>query len=152
MRIRPELEHLPARGWWLLVKAFLIVATIRLSLWVFPFPLVQRMAARLGRRSPRALEPLSATLVESRAWAVELVSGLVPRATCLTQALALQILLGRSGNPSQLRIGVALDEGRRLLAHAWLESEGQVLIGGQDLARYTRLAELGSITIGTSAT
>jgi hypothetical protein len=37
---------------------------------------------------------------------------------------------------------VSLD-GRQLEAHAWLESEGQVLIGGSDAhARYRPFAEL----------
>jgi hypothetical protein len=66
---------------------------------------------------------------------------MVPGASCLTQALAAQYLLARSGHRSQLRVGVAQDPSGRLLAHAWLVSDGRVVIGGSSrkLARYSLL-------------
>ena len=44
--------------------------------------------------------------------------------TCLRQALALQDMLGRRGLGTQLRLGVRKEAGD-LLAHAWLEYQGQ---------------------------
>ena len=46
--------------------------------------------------------------------------------TCLRQALALQVLLARRGTAAELRLGVRKDA-QRLLAHAWLEFDGQIL-------------------------
>ncbi len=43
---------------------------------------------------------------------------------CLRQALALKWLLGRQGVPTEVRFGVR-KEADQLLAHAWLEYEGQ---------------------------
>jgi hypothetical protein len=75
-------------------------------------------------------------------WAVETVSRFVPAATCLTQALAAQVLLTRRGRAARLHIGVSKAEGRKLEAHAWVESQGRVVIGGSGLERYTVLAVL----------
>jgi hypothetical protein len=74
--------------------------------------------------------------VDRIAWAVSLAGRYVPRATCLTQALAMQILLKREGIAVQLHLGVAKDEQGRVTAHAWLEQDGRVLIGGGSLESY----------------
>jgi hypothetical protein len=58
---------------------------------------------------------------------VRLSSRYVPKATCLTRAIAAQILLNRAGLPNELHIGVA--RGAAFDAHAWIECEGQVLVG-----------------------
>jgi len=66
----------------------------------------------------------------------------VPAASCLTQALAAHLLLCRRGLTPQLHIGVAKDQRDRLIAHAWVESEGRIVVGGTDLQRYTPLLVL----------
>jgi hypothetical protein len=78
---------------------------------------------------------------ERIAWAVEKVARIVPRTTCLTQALAVQALLSRIGYASQLSIGVAKDKKGQLVAHAWVKSQGKVVIGGSEF-KYTPLANL----------
>jgi hypothetical protein len=47
-------------------------------------------------------------------------------------------MLVRAGHPCEFRIGAAKN-GPGLIAHAWLESEGRVLIGEFELDRYTPL-------------
>jgi hypothetical protein len=76
------------------------------------------------------------------AWAVTVASRYVPAATCLTQALVTKLWLGRTGHHAIVRIGVARSEAGELLAHAWVESRGKVVIGGSvsSLRRYTPLA------------
>jgi len=78
---------------------------------------------------------------EKYSWAVRAVSPYVPSATCLTQALTLQALLSREGIHSDLRIGVARDDASGIIAHAWVEIDGAVIIGGQERDRYTRLTK-----------
>lgn len=137
-----SLANLSPRGWRLLLQAWLAVGIVRAALWIVPFPRVRRLAAHLGRRSARAGAPLAVQLVENRAWAVQTVSRFVPRATCLVQALALQIILGRSGTSSELHIGVARGDAGGLDAHAWLEVDGTVVVGDVGLDRYTALPQL----------
>ena len=57
------------------------------------------------------------------------------------QALAAHVLLGRRHCPTQLHIGVTRDEKGKFMGHAWLESNGIVIIGGEALRqqRYTPL-------------
>jgi hypothetical protein len=55
---------------------------------------------------------------------------MVPDATCLTQALAVQMLIERHGITTRLHIGVVRDSGHAVRAHAWVESRGVTVIGG----------------------
>ncbi len=52
------------------------------------------------------------------------------RTSCLRQALALRYFLGRRGIETELRIGVRGGQGE-FAAHAWVEKNGAVLIGGE---------------------
>jgi hypothetical protein len=110
-------------GWMLLA---------RLSLWVLPFQRIQRYCERLGRKRADGIAG-----TREIAWAVQLTSRYVPRSTCLVRALATQVLLGRYGHEGKVHIGVALDAQSGFSAHAWVESQGKVLVGGsQELDRY----------------
>jgi hypothetical protein len=139
--MRLPLSKLLALSWpeaALLFWAGVTVAAVRLGLWTLPFPLMQKRLASLGRarRQNRAVDRDAVCL------AVQRVSRLVPEATCLTQALAAQVLLARRGFESVLRIGVARGDGTVgiVKAHAWLEDQrGAVLIGQIDFAPFVRL-------------
>jgi Transglutaminase-like superfamily len=114
------------------------VAAIRVALWSVPF----RMWRQLFARACRPLAPLGwrrLHRMEDVAWAVRQASRVVPRSSCLTQALATQVLLARSGYSSQLRIGVARGARGDLEAHAWVESDGQRVIGARGAERYALL-------------
>jgi hypothetical protein len=72
--------------------------------------------------------------------AVSVAGRLVPGGGhCLSQAMALQILLMRRGYPCKLCFGVRRVSGKDFGAHAWLEHDGAVLIGGGELDRFVRL-------------
>ena len=60
--------------------------------------------------------------------AIEIAARRIPRATCLTQAIAAQLLLARYGNASTLRLGVLTSSGQ-FKAHAWVEHNGGIVIG-----------------------
>ena len=69
--------------------------------------------------------------------AVLAASRLLPgTSSCLAQALAARILLRRQGLPCELRIGVNRPSHGGLEAHAWLESEGHVILGAAE-PKYT---------------
>jgi len=52
--------------------------------------------------------------------------------TCLTRALAGQLLLRKAGIESRLCIGVMRDQRHAFQAHAWLERDGKVILGGSN--------------------
>jgi len=121
----------------LLLEAWLQTTAVRLALWTLPFRLVRRL--RWDKTPVLSKIPSP----ERMAWAVAVASRYVPKATCLVQALAGQALLARRGQASRLHIGVAKPEGL-FEAHAWLEWEGHVLLGGSEADRYTGLMTLES--------
>ena len=142
-RLRKFLR-LPAADRRLLVKALLIVGAARLGLWVLPFPVLRRLMARLSRctAAPSRAEPAELGQIS---WAVTAVSRYVPEATCLTQALATKLLLCWRGQQASLRIGVARSEAGQFIAHAWVECNGRVVIGGpaSHLRQYALLPAYG---------
>lgn len=98
---------------------------IRIALWIAPFRWLQRQVARRSRmRSTRAF-----VAPERIVWAVRATARRVPRATCLTQALAGKLLLEQNGCPVELRIGVGRDDAGQFRAHAWLERDGRSILG-----------------------
>jgi hypothetical protein len=123
----------------LLLRTVLILWATRLGLWLLPLPTLHRLVAKLRRMEPIFSEADSAN-IEKIVWSVAVASRYVPAATCLTQALAGQILLAQYGEPALLQIGVAKNEVGKLEAHAWVESRGRIVIGdSEELLRYTRL-------------
>lgn len=127
-RIRIFLQRSSAQRC-LLGKALLLLGAIRLGLWLLSFQTLQKMVTRAAQGS---LKPRKAgqAPVDKIVWAVRVASRYVPEATCLTQALAAQVLLARRGHPVNLRLGVARSETGEFQAHAWVECQGRVVIGG----------------------
>jgi Transglutaminase-like superfamily len=123
----------------LLLTSVLWLWAARLGLLLLPFQTVRRLMAKLSWPKPTSSKETPPDL-ERITWAVAVASRYVPAATCLTQALAGQILLAQHGEPALLQIGVAKNEAGNLEAHAWVESRGRIVIGGsRELLRYTRL-------------
>ncbi len=115
-----------------LVRAFLIVVGVRVVLSLVPWPRFPALLARLTAQ-PSVKSGVVPT-AEQLAWDVLVVSSYVPRATCLTQALAGQVLLTHYGHRAVVRVGVTKEEGKRTFqGHAWLESDGRVVIGESDV-------------------
>lgn len=73
-------------------------------------------------------------------WAVEVAVAHLPvTLTCLMRAIAGEALLTASDYRARIRLGVARDEEFR--AHAWVERQGEVVIGDlEDLACYQPLS------------
>jgi transglutaminase superfamily protein len=123
----------------LLAAATATMMAVRIALWVLPFRVVRAavmgsaVRSRFSANTPRTVDRIVA--------AVTAASRVVPRATCLTQSLTAQVLLGRHGHPVELRLGVAREAGR-FDAHAWVECDGRVVVGDADVGRYTPVARL----------
>jgi hypothetical protein len=140
---RPTLAELG-----LLALATPVVASVRIALWVLPSAVIVRGVRRL---SSRELASPSRREAHDIAWAVAASSRLIPRASCLTQAIAGVLVLHWHGYDSQLCIGAGRDPGGRFHAHAWLERRGVVLLGGGVLRELTRFPDLASTTRTSAA-
>ena len=106
--------------------------------------LTRRFFSLVAHDSPSATEGIPS--IDRICWAVRIASRYLPRASCLTQPLAASFLLQRRGQPTTLRVGVAKNVRGHFEAHAWLENDGQIIIGGSDteLKRFTSLAPFKS--------
>ena len=124
----------------LLFTSTILLCAIRLGLWLIPFHVLRRFLGKLTR-APRKLSGTDEATVRRIVWAVSALGERVP-GSCLTQALATQVMLRRRGHSANLRIGVALNE-KGLSAHAWLEDQGKIIIGGsQSITRFAPLPPL----------
>jgi hypothetical protein len=138
------LRHLrrPGSDWKLFFRAYVLVWLIRLGLWFLPFRIIYKWTVhfRQGRIGDR---PLDSQSVYKVVWAVTAAARRVPQATCLTQALATQIMLGRRGHRTSLQLGIMKSHAGKFDAHAWVERKGRVLIGLNDtFSQLTRLPPL----------
>jgi hypothetical protein len=110
---------------------------VRLGLWIVPFERIRRRVDRLARPRVNRKRDLPA---EKLIRAVEITARFVPAASCLTQAMAGQILLRRADHPATLRIGVLRTSEGLLNAHAWIECDGKPVLGEiPTLVRFTPL-------------
>src|SRR3989454_5046609 len=127
MRLRPldRFLRLTPADRLLLAQSVVLLGAARLGLWLLPLTVVRRLLARTAPTPSGAL-----ATPERIAWAVALARRVVPRASCLPQALAAEALLTRGGRRVELRIGVVTTERGRLVAHAWVESGGRGGGGG----------------------
>jgi hypothetical protein len=135
-----KLLRLPPLDRRLLVTAAMLQAAVRLGLAVLPYRRLRGLVDHLAR--PGRLRRPAPASPERIALAVTRASRLVPGATCLPQALAAKVLLERWGHPARVRVGVRRAAGATLLAHAWVECDGHIVLGGTDLTRYTPLSAL----------
>ncbi|NEO81209.1 lasso peptide biosynthesis B2 protein [Moorena sp. SIO4G3] len=138
-RLRKFLR-LTSRERQLVIKTFILLGLIRLGLWLLPFHRLRRLLTKISQPSPQA-QGVNQTNLSKIVGAVNLSSRYMPGGVkCLARALSTQVLMSRCGYSPQLRIGVAKGEGGKLEAHAWVENQGQVVIGYlRDLSRFTPL-------------
>jgi hypothetical protein len=130
--------RLPAAEKRLLLSSLIVLAAIRVALWTLNFQRVQKIADAISHPAVTHADPPAPDRI---AWAVATVSRAVPHgANCLLRALATGVILKRYGYSSELKIGVMKSEAGDFQAHAWLESEGRIVIGDFQLDQYVPLS------------
>lgn len=134
--------QLPAADRRLLVRSGVMLVVARLAVWLLPLRTARRFLARITRP-----HPVPTATAERIGWAVSVASRVVPDATCLPQALAAEALLTQDRHPVVLRIGVVKTDKGRIEGHAWVESEGRIIVGDLDRrhAAYTPLPPLPGV-------
>ncbi|WP_341526359.1 lasso peptide biosynthesis B2 protein [Nostoc sp. UHCC 0302] len=125
---------------YLLINSFILLGLVKLGLWLLPFQTLRQLLARISQPNPR----LDQAPISKIIWAINVSTRYMPSgAKCLARALVCQVLMTRRGYSPELRIGVAKSQEGKLEAHAWIESQGQVVIGDlKELPRFTQLPSL----------
>jgi hypothetical protein len=117
----------------LLIRAAVTLGVVRLLLWILPYGHVQGLLAR--STSARASAWGTFATPTEIVHATRRAARIVPFATCLVQAHAAAWLIGRTGEPAQIRFGVRRTASG-ISAHAWLESKGRALLDVEHADRY----------------
>lgn len=132
---------LGTRHFFLLCRALLATIYFRMALFVFKYKRLSK-SITVDRSSPAPSTDAPSPIVLS--WAVRQSARIVPFATCLTQALAVQYLLGRHGEEALIRIGVRTNDSGKMMAHAWVIFNETILIGGpqSNIDRYVVMTDL----------
>ena len=133
-----------AREWLMFIQAFSGAILTRAALRILPLPRVRRLVRRYFRAAS-PLPPARRASAEQAIWAALAGGRWSPLGTtCLTTALLAQALLQRHGYQAKLRIGVRREPNGAFAAHAWLEREGIVIVGGpaEMVADYAPLPEM----------
>lgn len=122
LKLTPNDRHI-------LVAGVFLIVSIRLGLCLIPFRTLWRLITR--KTEKRSCLQCAELVAESKVvWAIKTANRYIPRTTCLAQALAAQLLFSHYGHSTRLYFGVAKSSAGKLLAHAWVESRGEVVIGG----------------------
>jgi hypothetical protein len=132
-----------------LVKTSILLMAIQTGLHIMPFRKQYRLLVRSASFTPLSHEPDPAYL-QQVVWAINKAGRtLLGPNTCLPQALAAHFLLKRQGFPARMVIGVRKDESGDFKAHAWVENDGIVVIGGNhlELESYTTLPNLEDVLV-----
>lgn len=119
---------LPPETWQTAVRVVPTVLAARVALQVLPYRTTVRLFAPTTRprRSPSSARVKGTLRVAS--WTGKTFLADRP---CLSQALAARWLLARDGYATDLKLG-ARHSADGIMAHAWLEHDGHVVIGGSD--------------------
>jgi hypothetical protein len=120
-----------------LFRIFVVLLFVRIALSGIGYKRLRKLIPPAGDVAPLKI---SVTLGRR----VARLARLVPGASCLTQAIAAQIMLARLGYQSDMRVGVRQDAVAKIHAHAWLLSGGQVILGGgvAEFEAYAPLVDL----------
>ena len=139
-----QMRSLPRRDRWLLVESVVWVLVIRSCLVAASHSSVRDGISFLTARFDFVTSCFNGTIAqtcprERIPWAIERSTSILPGTyTCLVRALAAEVLLIRRGYPATVQLGVDLSDDD-FEAHAWVESEGEVIVGDVERARFTRL-------------
>ncbi len=121
----------------ILGQAWVLFLLADLALRILPFKTLLALLQKL--RKPEGSAVVGSSSVPRLIWLVDVAGRFVPvKATCLEHALVLSWILGRRGIATTLRIGVCRQD-RGIQAHAWLEREGEVILGVPEPAGYAPL-------------
>ena len=115
---------------WLLLKTFTLLALMRLGLWRLSFARLRKAVDFLSQITIFGNVKDSSVSIDKLVWAVNRSTYYMPgNAKCLARALTTEILMNQYGYDPKLCIGVAKEPAGELKAHAWIESEGKVIMG-----------------------
>lgn len=109
-----------------LLRTLGLILFFRVGLWVAPLRGLRRAVDLLSEQSAVERGRPSAARIGRE---VSRLAAFVPAASCLTQALAAEVMLRRYGYEPQNKLGVARGASGEFRAHAWIVCDEQIVVG-----------------------
>jgi hypothetical protein len=123
-----QFNQLPAAEKQILFLAWQRAWQVRISLWFYSYKQTRsRIEEKFASNEKNAENSVSSARIASLVMAA---SNWVMSSTCLSRALVGEWMLKEAGFNPSLHIGVKKGEEKDFEAHAWLEMDGDKLIGG----------------------
>ena len=139
MRMLRRFLSLPIRDQRLLVSAIILSFFFKIALRCCSLRTLLLLSSRVYPLFGRTRIPVT-QITDRVVWAVSVVARRIPAAAnCLSKALTAKFLLALEGYPTVLEIGVKKSDSNQFTAHAWLKSEGRILIGSAERNDYIAL-------------
>jgi hypothetical protein len=130
--------NLPTADRRALRQALTLIIALRAGLLVLPFNVLRRFLNRWVSCRKETRVPFSTAQIVR---AVTAVGSRLSGTSCLVEALAADAMLRRHGHSSRLKLGVRRGADATFGAHAWVECDGEVVVGtGWPLEEYSVLS------------
>lgn len=124
---------------YLQIITFTLLGLVKFGLKLLPFETLQRILVTISNTNSLGLQ--QSYTIDQIVEAVVRSSRYIPGgALCLPRALTTQVLMYWYDYSCELRIGVTRAKKGQFETHAWVESQGQVIIG--DLTNFSRFIPL----------
>ena len=146
MSLRRKFRTFLSRSWRqkaMICEAAIFLGLARVAVLTIHFRYIARWLEREPAANPAGRICDHALLLDVR-HAVKTAARNVPwNAVCLPQALAARTMLARRGYGSAFHLGATFDQNGKLIAHAWLEAEGEIVVGREGMQGMALLARYG---------
>ena len=131
----------------LVLGSFCLLGIIRLAILILPFRYLTLFMGEKMATSPNQINPKLLAKAIKVGWSVNKISNFTPwESKCLVRALTVQIILRVLKIPSTLYLGLAKDDSKQLLAHAWLRCGSVTITGARERESFTSVAQFATLT------
>ena len=133
-----KIKKVSAKEWWLLFEAIFWTGIARILIVFVP---LKRFSFLLGthmKETPTTPAAENLKLLKSVGLAVNRACRYVPwRCKCYEQAISARMILRRYNLETTFYYGVAKDQDKKLIAHAWLRCGDYIVTGRIGMNRFT---------------
>lgn len=129
----------------MLIEVFFLTGIIRFSILFVAFRKLAKLSGKYNEESCDDLCDEQIYIGNKVGYLVYVVSKYTPwESKCLVKALTAQIMLRRKKISSTVYLGVAKDENKKLIAHAWLRCGKNIITGDHERYGFTIVAKFAN--------
>ena len=129
----------------MIIEATFLTGIIRFSILFIAFSKLAKLSGKYNKESVFNINNKQISIGNRIGLVVQIVSKHTPwESKCLVNALTAQTMLRIRKIPSTVYLGVAKDEDKELVAHAWLRCGENIITGGNERYGFTMVAKFAN--------